>query len=227
MAEFSESLDALWAVQKHDAVIVRQREQLAKLERENQAEQAKVDAAKTNLEERRAKLRKLQSEHKELEQELQRLDARVKQLDAQGTEAGMEAAAKQRAKIDELETQGLELLTAVTIAEQEVQVAETELKQKQEVQAARLKVNADVAAAAQQLIEATEAARATAAAQVTPELLQVYDEVNARNPGKALAKIAEGFCSACSGEINTQLAMQVRARKEILRCPHCTRILDA
>jgi predicted nucleic acid-binding Zn-ribbon protein len=227
MAEFSESLDALWAVQKHDAVIVRQREQLAKLERENQAEQAKVDAAKSALEDRRNKLRKLQSEHKELEQELQRLDARVKQLDAQGTEAGMEAAAKQRAKIDELETQGLELLTAVTIAEHEVKAAEAELSMKQEVQAARLKVNADVAAAAKQLIEATEAARATAAAQVTPKLLQVYDEVNARNPGKALAKIAEGFCSACSGEINTQLAMQVRGRKEILRCPHCTRILDA
>ncbi|MCA8910436.1 MAG: hypothetical protein KDB82_01930 [Planctomycetes bacterium] len=226
MAEFSESLDSLWAVQKHDREIVRAQESIAKAERDIAAAQKKLDDAQTDLDARRETARKLHSEHKELEAELQRLDARVKQLEAQGTEAGMEAATKQRAHIDELEMKGLDLITAVATAEGEVEASEAALAGHQSAFEAVEKAAQEVVRTAEAAIEAQQNARAGAIEHVVPELLQVYDEVNARHPGKALCHIDGEFCAGCQAELRQQLIVQVKARAEILRCPNCLRILD-
>ena len=226
MAGFADSLDALWAVQKHDSQIVKEQKRIAKASQERAHEQARVDAAKTKLDAERDKLRLLKTKQKELEGELQRMDARVKQLEAQGTEAGTKGAARQREKIDELETSGLDLLASVTAQEESAQGAETELRARE----AGLKAVADATgltiAAAQASLDKSAGLRTTATAVVDPKLLTVYDEVNMRHPGNALCHLEGEYCAGCQSTLNTQLLMQVRARREILRCPQCLRILD-
>lgn len=226
MAEFSESLEALWGVQKHDHAITSSQETINKATRDNDAAQVKVGNAETKLASAQANLRKLQHEHRELESELQRLDTRVKQLEAQGTEVGMTASAKQRVKIDELEMQGLDLLTAIATAESDVQAAKSELAAQQTVRDGVFKANAAVIAAAQAVIDAELAARALAADKVVPELLHVYEEVNARFPGNALCRVEGEYCSKCQSELRPQLVMQIKTRAEIIRCPNCLRIID-
>jgi len=227
MAGFADSLDALWTVQKHDAAIVREQKRIAQAEREVAMEQRKQETAVAARDAVQGKLRELKTRHKELEQELQGMDARARQLEAQGTEAGTKAAARQREKVDALENDGLELL--IQISTQDVELAKAEA----EAEAARAHAShsAEIAAAAiqaaQAVIDATAEVRRLAAQPIAPELLQVYDEANARHPGQALCRIDGEFCGGCQANLNTQLLMQVRARREILRCPQCLRILDA
>ena len=227
MTTFAESLDSLWAVQKHDKHLVREQERIAKGSRDLANEQAKVDGSKKKLEAERESLRQLKNKHKELEDELQRLDGRVKQLEAQGTEAGSEAAAKQRTRIDELETEGFEVLGQIGEQEDVVAQAEGEFSKREEVLATVTQAVEETSQAAQVQIDEAAAQRTKTAKLVVPELLTVYDEVNSRHQGSAICHIEDGFCGGCQGELNSQLTMQVRARKEILRCPHCARILDA
>ncbi|MBZ0135120.1 MAG: hypothetical protein K8I27_01960 [Planctomycetes bacterium] len=227
MSEFSASLDSLWAVQKHDKQLVRERERVAKAARDLAAEQAKVDAGAAKLEQEREKLRLLKKQHKDLEGELQRLDSRVKQLEAQGTEKGTEAAAKQRANIDEMETEGLDLLAQISAQEGEVEKFQEALRLRNEALLAATRTTGEQTRTAEEAIEKATGERHGAAGQVVPELLSVYDEVNARHPGNALCHIEGEFCAGCQGALNSQLTMQVRARREILRCPNCARILDA
>ncbi|MCB9894729.1 MAG: hypothetical protein H6839_09780 [Planctomycetes bacterium] len=226
MSEFAESLDSLWAVQKHDRAIVRAQETIDKTNRDTAASLAKLEARQAKLAERQEELRKLHNEHKELEGELHRLDERVKQLEGQGTEAGMDAAAKQRAKIDELEMKGLDLIAAVATAEQNVEAARAEAEAYRTTHEATAAANGEVIKSAEAVIAAEYKTRAESVANVVPELLQVYEEVNTRHPGKALCHLEGEFCGGCQSELNTQLQMQIRARKEILRCRNCTRILD-
>lgn len=227
MSEFSASLDSLWAVQKHDKQLVREQERVAKAARDLAAEQSKVDAAAATLEEEREKLRLLKKRHKDLEGELQRLDGRVKQLEAQGTEKGTEAAAKQRTKIDEMETEGLDLLAQVAAQEQQVEKFQEALRQRNEALQTATRTAGEQTRTAQEAIGKAAGERSDAAGRVVPELLSVYEEVNARHPGNALCHIEGEFCGGCQGELNSQLTMQVRARREILRCANCGRILDA
>lgn len=226
MTTFAESLDSLWAVQKHDKQLRSEQERIAKASRDLAHEQGKVDKAKQALEGEREKLRQLKNQHKELEGELQRLDARVKQLESQGTEAGTEAAAKQRGKIDELEMNGLELLEQISAQEISVEKAEAELRQRDEALLKVANTTTETTKKSQELIDKAAADRAEAAKLVVPELLAVYDEVNARHQGNAICHIEGEFCTGCQGELNSQLTMQVRARREVLRCPNCARILD-
>jgi predicted nucleic acid-binding Zn-ribbon protein len=226
MAGFADSLDALWAVQKHDAQIVKEQKRIAKASQERAHEQSKVDAAKAKFDAEREKLRHHKTTQKELEDELQRMDARVKQLEAQGTEAATKGAEKQRVKIDELETDGLELLAAIAVQDAAVKLAEAELRAREEALAAVVAATAQVTAAAQASLDKLSALRTAATAAIEPKLLTVYDEVNARHPGNALCHIEGDFCAGCQSNLNTQLLMQVRARREILRCPQCLRILD-
>jgi predicted nucleic acid-binding Zn-ribbon protein len=226
MAGFADSLNALWAVQKHDAQIVKEQKRIAKASQERAHEQAKADAAKAKLDAERETQRQLKTRQKELEGELQRMDARVKQLDAQGTEAGTKGAEKQRAKVDQLETDGLELLTVITAQEAVVKAAEAELRLKEDGLLAVSNAAAQATTAAQTSLDNLVALRTAATAVIDPKLLTVYDEVNARHPGNALCHIEGDFCAGCQSNLNTQLLMQVRARREILRCPQCLRILD-
>lgn len=227
MSTFAESLDSLWAVQKHDREIVKARKAIEKVERDAKAREAKLEAEKAGVAAKRDALRKQQNEHKELEQELQRLDARVKQLESQGTEAGNEAAEKQRARIDELEIKGLELIEAIAVADSEVEAAVLQFDAHGKSGEALSAAESEVVTAENGAIEAQTSARESAASQVVPELLQVYEEVNARHQGNAICRVEDEFCAGCQAALNSQLTMQVRARREILRCPNCTRILDA
>lgn len=226
MTTFAESLDSLWAVQKHDKQIVKARRDIEKAERDKQAAAGKTKAAEDSLIASKENLRKLQNQHKELEAELKRLDERIKKLESLGTEDGNAAAARQREAVDVLEIQGLDLIASVSKAEMDVQAAEATLHAQKQVQDGTFRAADGLIEAAENLARVTGEARDLAAAGVVPELLAVYDEVNTRHPGNAICHIEREFCAGCQGELNTQLCMQIRARREILRCPHCARILD-
>ena len=226
MSELAATLDALWVIHHLDEEIVRHQARIDKDNRANTNEQGRVKLAETRLSDEIETLRKLKVQHRELEGELKRMDARVTQLDQQGTTTGMEAAAKQRDKIDDMETQGLELLGAITAQEGRIKEAEEHLKQRQEGLDASIKATGVSSGEAQQAIDGLQAQRATACATVPPELLHVYEDVQARNPGSALTRVKDGYCAACQGELRPQLSVQIRQRAEIIRCPHCGRILD-
>jgi predicted nucleic acid-binding Zn-ribbon protein len=128
--------------------------------------------------------------------------------------------------VEELETQGLTLLDAITAQETAMQAAEAEAELRDQALLNAVQLTDHATQAAQQQLDALAGLRVEATKAIPAELLTIYDEVNARHPGNALCHLDGEFCGGCQGNLNTQLLMQVRARREILRCPQCLRILD-
>lgn len=210
-----------------DALAHSSAQRIEKSERAIAKADEKIARAEAAAKEAHDKLQHMRAKEKEHENELTRLDARVKQLEAQGTEVGNAAAARQRAKIDEIEMAGIELLSEISVQESNEKMRKAELESlrgvgESEKQFARENIEFE-----RQNLEKYAEMRAEALQDVVPELLQVYEEVNKRHPGNALVAVKEGNCGGCSGELTLQLMNQVKRRAEIIRCPMCNRILDS
>lgn len=226
MASYSEALDSLWRVQALDERIQESHRRIAAAERAMDRASQKLAAAEKAMNEAHDVLQHMRAKEKEHEDELARLDVRVKQLEGQGTEAGNAAAERQRAKIDEIESAGIELLSEI---EAQTTVRETRRTQLDDAR----RVTESESAAARQIIEDEQAVledliakRDAESANVVPGLLEVYEAVHERRPGAALARVRGTYCGSCNGELTLHLVHQVKRRAEIVRCPICGCILD-
>lgn len=227
MSNFAPMLDALWVVQDLDQQILALKERADKALKEarhaNDRHAKAVAASGAALQ----KLAAAKTKQSEIEAEIKRLEKRVRQLEGDAAASSVEAVAKHRTQIDELETQGLEQIELVQSLEvalvQAKQNVETELL-KAGQQAAASAAEADFVAKA---MEPLTRMMQEVAGGIAPEVLATYQSAHARWPGKALCRVLDGYCEGCRAEINQQHVVRVKARAEIIRCPHCLRIHDA
>jgi predicted nucleic acid-binding Zn-ribbon protein len=227
MSNFAQMLDSLWVVQDLDQQMLALKERADKAAKEarhaNDRHAKAVAASGAALQ----KLAAAKAKQSEVEAEIKRLEKRVRQLEGDAAASSVDAVTKHRAQIDELETQGLEQIELVQALEvalvQSKQNAETE-QQKAAHQAAVAAQEADFVAKAMEPLART---MQEVTAGIAPEVLTTYQSAHARWPGKALCRVVESYCEGCRAEINQQHVVRVKARAEIIRCPHCLRIHDA
>jgi hypothetical protein len=225
MSSFAESLDRLWEIQSLDAAIIAADKAIALEERRLQDQQKQIERTNQRKFALEADLKQMQIKHREIEAELKRLDARISQIElVEGSGSEVE---KHRGAIDALETEGLTLITEMPERRAEIEGTDAEIAALREKLAQMGQAADAVRSREQSIIDAKRAEREQIAAQVPEEMLKVYDHVAERHPGQAMCGVKGEFCAACSGELTMHLVQRSKLRAEFVRCPHCSRVLDA
>ena len=90
---------------------------------------------------------------------------------------------------------------------------------------------AERAALAAQLVEAHAATttlaadRAALAAEISPQVLALFDRLLRHRKTSAVAPIRDGRCSACQVRVRPQTAQEIRRNDAVHQCDSCQRIL--
>jgi len=74
-------------------------------------------------------------------------------------------------------------------------------------------------------VEELHSIRKTAASEVSPELLEEYERIAAKKGATALAAAVGNTCQGCFMQLPPQLGHMLRAGRQIVRCPVCSRLL--
>lgn len=124
-----------------------------------------------------------------------------------------------------LEERELEAMVNSETATSEYENAKTELEL---LQAKRGNEHKTLIAEQTELIIQLERLAEEREASVTPidvKMLETYDELRRSKRGVAIAEIKDGACASCATDINA--AAQQNAKRQIVQCPSCGRILFA
>lgn len=124
-----------------------------------------------------------------------------------------------------LEERELEAMVTSETAASEYEKAKTELEL---LQAKRGNEHKKLFEEQSTLIKQLESLAEEREASVTPidvKMLESYDELRKSKRGVAVSEIQDGACASCGTDINA--ANQQNARRQIVHCPSCGRILFA
>ncbi|MFN3492775.1 MAG: zinc ribbon domain-containing protein [Anaerolineales bacterium] len=136
----------------------------------------------------------------------------------------MESASLKK-RLVTLEERELEAMLKAETANAEYEKAKTELEL---LQAKRgnehKKLLEDKESLTKQLASLADE-REASLAPIDKTLLQMYEDLRKHKRGIAVSEIEDGACASCGTDINA--AMQQNARKQIVYCPSCGRILFA
>lgn len=200
---------------------------------EKQAFAEKVAAAQKQLDAVRQKGKEFEVERKKLETEAQAVRDKIAKYQVQKfqTRKNEEFAAlsheieRGEKDVQLIEDRELELMDAAEkhkslIAEAERAFAETK------AQADRQTADLDqkIKALGEQ-IAAVEAERKVLAADVEEELLDTYDRLIRSKHGEAVVALQHEVCSGCHMKVTPTTSSKARAKKEIVHCENCGRIL--
>jgi len=151
-----------------------------------------------------------------------------------------------KAKLTQLEEQGVELLRNDESVDKAAGIATEEFKRyeayaKEEKERIRVQFNAKKARLAE-----VEKAKAQVLAKITPEMIAIYERINRRHPGSAVVPVRSaiddpsaskksknvvrdvrpGSCGGCHFGLLPDILVQVRREEKIVECPNCGRILS-
>jgi uncharacterized protein len=129
------------------------------------------------------------------------------------------------ARIDAIETFGLELLEREETAQQELAEAEE----------ARRELTHELDAERDRIADQTERKRlemaelvdeqAHRAVRLPEDVRDIYALLNQKYPGTAAVAVKDGACGGCSMKLVTQRMGEVRRAEALVRCDNCTRML--
>lgn len=95
----------------------------------------------------------------------------------------------------------------------------------------RTEVDRTAVGAADQLVTVTAdldrlaAERTQLAAQIDPELLELYEDLRRQKKGVGAATLVDGVCSGCHEQLSSMQLDKLKRTEGIRRCEHCRRIL--
>ena len=95
----------------------------------------------------------------------------------------------------------------------------------------RTEVDRTAVGAADQLVTVTAdlerlaAERTQLAAQIDPELVELYDDLRRQKKGVGAATLVDGVCSGCHEQLSSMQLDKLKRTEGIRRCEHCRRIL--
>lgn len=194
--------------------------------------EAELGQIKSDLEKERANLTELSHQKSQKEIELDELkdwiEKRKEHLKEISTNKEYHATVKEidqaTKKINQLETEVLNLLEQVEEKQKEIGEFEEQVKkdtgliqqEKEEKQNTLDSINREV--------EEKLTQRKKAEAELEPSELEKYNALK-QNIQPVLSKIDRGSCSECFKRIPPQVHNQVLRLETIIHCPHCKRIL--
>ncbi|MBE7492826.1 MAG: hypothetical protein HS108_13880 [Planctomycetes bacterium] len=235
MSGFADQLNLMWQLRELDARVFAAVSRAALAARETANAASAEAAARKKLDDAKARLRDLERRERDTEVEINALQKRLGQLEDTVNSAtsdairkqAADALAKERAGLDALENTGLGLLDEIEKAKAAVTAAEAAHKTATDRVAAAKAAQDGHQAAAAATQQEVAGPRGQLAAAMQEELLHAYESARSRHPDSPICGIKDSFCEGCSGELTMHHATRARARNEVIRCPHCTRIHDS
>ena len=142
----------------------------------------------------------------------------------QSIQAELENLARRQTDLEDVELEIMERVEGARAAVAQLTAGRDELAGQREALAAT--VQEKLAAIAGERT-ATEAERQAIAADVTPELLALYDKIRGDHGGVGAAPLHRGACQGCRLSLPPTELEEIRsaAPDEVLRCEECRRIL--
>ncbi len=195
--------------------------------------EARLEEHQQELSRRQGELEDIRKQKRQAEREISRLTESKKKYEEQlyavttnkeydAVTLEIEAAAQ---KIDELETEVLELIDKEEGLGQEVQELEqaiNKLEDEHRKQSAELKEKIDANA---KIEERLRAEREALVQKIRVDFLQRYEKIRGRKDGLAVVPIIRNSCGGCFTHIPPQRTMEVRDGDKIISCESCGRIL--
>jgi predicted nucleic acid-binding Zn-ribbon protein len=121
---------------------------------------------------------------------------------------------------------GLELLDKIPAAEVVERKCQEELDRQRGLSTESVEHAAIVKTESDSAIEAAINDRKQIEPTLTGPVLEIYEASQAKHAGSAICYANDEICEGCSGSLVRVHILQVKARAEIVRCPHCYRIQD-
>lgn len=196
---------------------------------------ARIAAAKADLETSKASQLATIKDRKKYELDVEQWKERVRKYKDQTSQVRTNEAYKAllqevqlaEDEIAKAEDRLLEQMVAGEEFDRRVKASEKTLKEVEDVaRAAHTKIEADKASAEKELA-ALEAERSRVAADVPENLLDHYDRIVKKHRGVALAEVVEEKCGACGMRVRPHVFQEMRrtGSEEMFHCETCTRIL--
>jgi predicted nucleic acid-binding Zn-ribbon protein len=226
-------IEQLLILQDRDRKIrlLRQEQKSAPLERKSLED--KLTSAQTQLEALRLKAKETEVDRKKLENEAQAVRERIAKYQAQKFQTRKNdefAALSHEIERGEKDIQGIEdrELDLMEAAEKQKAVIGDAEKQFAAIKSQFERQTADIdqktKAIADQLGE-VEADRAKLVESVDEDLRDTYERLLRSKNGEAVVGLQHDVCSGCHMKVTPTTSSKCRARKEIVHCENCGRIL--
>jgi predicted nucleic acid-binding Zn-ribbon protein len=226
-------IEQLLILQDRDRKIrlLRQEQKSAPLERK--AMEDKLTSAQTQLEGLRLKAKEIEVERKKLENEAQTVRERIAKYQAQKfqTRKNDEFAAlsheieRGEKDIQGIEDRELDLMEAAEIQKSVIGDAEKQFAAiKSQFERQTADIDQKTKAIADQLGE-VESDRAKLVEAVDEDLRDTYERLLRSKNGEAVVGLQHDVCSGCHMKVTPTTSSKCRARKEIVHCENCGRIL--
>jgi len=227
----------LLALQEADTAIGRLRARRAALEQGSElaAVRAEADAAESRLGELRLKLDEVGRDQSRFEHEIESMTLKEQAeqtrmydgsiVNAKELEALQHEIASIRKRRSDREDEVLALLELRETLERDAEAAEVEtttLRGKAEEAAGS--AASELTELEDRLAERTQA-RAEIAAEIDPELLELYDDLRRQKKGIGAAALVDGVCQACHEQLSAVELDKLKRAAGVRRCEHCRRIL--
>src|SRR5580658_6260899 len=196
---------------------------------------ARVAAAKTDLEQSKASQLATIKDRKKYELDVEQWKDRVRKYKDQTSQIKTNEAYKAlqhevemaEAEIAKAEDRLLEQMVAAEEYDRRAKASEKDLKEVEEAaRGQRAKIDAEKAAAEKD-IAALDDERARVIAEIPENLLDHYDRIVRKHNGIALAEVRNEKCGACGMIVRPHVIQEMRRANsdELFHCETCTRIM--
>ena len=226
-------LQHLIHLQELDLRAERDRRRVADIPAAQAALEARVADRTAALDAVKARIAASQAARREIEKDLAAVQGRLSKFKNQLMEVktNKEYQAMQKEisvaeeEVSNQETRLLERMEEADALAAELKAAEAALKAEQALVAGeRNTLDAERHVVTRDL-EQTLAERTSLVAQLSNDVLRIYERVAHGRKGVALAEAKDGLCSACHVRLRPQIYNEVRRNDSIIQCDSCTRIL--
>lgn len=228
-------LQSLLDLQSADLRLNEVRARLAAFPKKFAEVEARVAAAKGEVDASKAAQLATIKDRKKYELDVEQWKERVRKYRDQTSQVKTNEAYKAlmhevqmaEAEIAKAEDRLLEQMVAAEEYDRRVKASEKALKEVEEVaRSSRAKIEADKAAAEKELTELSSE-RTRVVAEIPENLLDHYERIAKKHNGIALAEVRDEMCSACGMRVRPHVFQEMRrsASEEMFHCETCTRIL--
>lgn len=140
-------------------------------------------------------------------------------------EAIKKEIAETQAKIEALEEAILNEMIAADDVEKEIKAAQAEQASQEGVLKSEKAAVAAEKADLESRKSGVEAERAGLLPQIPAEQVRLYNRIHVKKGGAAMSQVTDDFCSLCQMRVRPQLLDELIARKSVILCEACGRIL--
>ncbi len=199
---------------------------LEAIDKRIQASSDVVAKAKEKLSSNQKKRRELEGDIKTLRETISKYKRQQNDVKSnKDSEAIKKEIAETQGKIESIEETILNEMIAADDVEKEIKAAQVE----QAAQEGTLKAEKTAVAAEKADLDAHKAAleaeRGGLLPSIPPDQVRLYHRILAKKAGIAMSQVTDDFCSLCQMRVRPQLLDELIARKSIILCEACGRIL--